>query len=200
MDRTEELTARAEVLRGTLARVLKREPDQIVVEIFSEGDLDRTEVTLKGWSPDHHDMVKVRNIVQCGEDWDAPWKDHITGKQFFSLAPDFSGLDPDTGELWSPRKVASLMGLTVMSRIDTLAACRVVLTKNQDKADQYRAGKVQLMGFFMKALMEETSKRANPSDGSRILKALLEGKAQENILKDLEEEDALKKQQASTPS
>lgn len=107
------------------------------------------------------------------DDWVPPWACPITGKWQFTQAPDFSGLDADTGEPWSPRKVVQLMGLKMASSDDTRTACEKVVVANPDKVASYRAGKTNLLGFFIKLVMDETKKQASPKDASAILTELL---------------------------
>jgi hypothetical protein len=111
------------------------------------------------------------------DDWVPPWTCPITGKWQFTFAPDFSGLDPDTGEPWSPRKVVQLLGLKMASSDDTRAACEKVVSANPDKVASYRAGKTNMLGFFIKLVMEETHKQASPKDASAILTELLKSPA-----------------------
>lgn len=124
-----------------------------------------TEVQFAQWIYDH----------EWPEDnWIAPWHCPWTGRQDFTFAPDFSGLDPDTGEAWSPRKVVKLLGLSVMRPLQVRRICEGVLARHPDKAAAYRAGKQQLVGFFVKAVMDETQKKADPKAASRLLTRLLQ--------------------------
>jgi Asp-tRNA(Asn)/Glu-tRNA(Gln) amidotransferase B subunit len=107
------------------------------------------------------------------EIWTAPYRCPWTGKQNFTFAPDFSGLDPDTGELWSPRKVVQLMGLKVADNSIVQAACQSVIDKNADMATSYRNGKKNLIGHFIKLVLEETNKQADPKSAKQILESLL---------------------------
>ncbi len=50
-----------------------------------------------------------------------------------------------------------------------------VIKNNPNEVSSYRAGKVQLMGFFMGAMMRETKGRSNPQTITKILKAKLDG-------------------------
>ena len=101
--------------------------------------------------------------------WTCPW----TGKSHFTFAPNFSGLDPDTGELWSPKKVVQLMGLKNLSSDFVKIACEKVVANNADKVASYKAGKVNLIGFFIKLVLEETNKQADPKIAVEILKDLM---------------------------
>jgi len=50
-----------------------------------------------------------------------------------------------------------------------------VILNNQSEAAAYKAGKVQLIGFFMGQMMKETGGKANPKIANVILKKKLEG-------------------------
>lgn len=96
-------------------------------------------------------------------------------KDKITFAPDFSGLDPDTGQPWSPRKVAELMGFLgqKLEPEAIRAVCEKVLTANPDKVKAYQAGKHNMLGFFIKLVLDETAKKADPKVASEVLKELL---------------------------
>lgn len=54
------------------------------------------------------------------------------------------------------------------------AAIDKVLAENADKVEQYRAGKVQVMGWFVGQVMKATQGKANPAVCSELLKKKLE--------------------------
>jgi len=54
---------------------------------------------------------------------------------------------------------------------------RQVIEANQEKADQYRAGKIALMKFFIGQVMKATGGRADPEICQRILVEQLDGKS-----------------------
>jgi aspartyl-tRNA(Asn)/glutamyl-tRNA(Gln) amidotransferase subunit B len=53
------------------------------------------------------------------------------------------------------------------------AACQKVIAANPDEAARYKAGRQQLIGFFVGAVMKETGGKANPKAVNEILKKLL---------------------------
>lgn len=106
--------------------------------------------------------------------WSAPWKCPWTDKQDFTLAPDYSGLDPDTGEAWSPIKVVKLMGLVKASFEVVEVACQKVINNNIKQVESYKLGKKNLIGFFIKLVMDETNRQADPKTAKDILEKLLE--------------------------
>lgn len=54
------------------------------------------------------------------------------------------------------------------------AAIDKVMAENADKVEQYRAGKVQVMGWFVGQVMKATQGKANPAVCSELLKKKLE--------------------------
>lgn len=103
------------------------------------------------------------------DDWWPPWTCPWTGKWQFTFAPNFSGFNPDTGQLWSPKEIVEHLGLKLGDIEETRAACHKVVAAHPDKAAAYRAGKTNLLGFFIKLVMDETGRRASPKDASAIL-------------------------------
>ena len=49
----------------------------------------------------------------------------------------------------------------------------IVLAKNPNQVEQYRAGKEKLLGFFVGQVMKDSGGKANPSQVNRVLKAYL---------------------------
>ena len=89
---------------------------------------------------------------------------------------DFSGIDPDTGERWSPRKVAEILGLrAVNDEGEIRQVCERVVGLYPAQAESYRKGKVAVIGFFIKKVMDETKNGAEPNITTRVLKELLGG-------------------------
>ena len=48
-----------------------------------------------------------------------------------------------------------------------------IIQDNQKQAEQYRAGKTKLMGFFVGQVMKETGGKANPQQVNELIKAKL---------------------------
>lgn len=90
--------------------------------------------------------------------------------------PDFNGLDPETGEPWSPRKIASLLGLrAVNDEQEIRRICEQVVELYPGQALSYRSGKTKLLGFFIKEVMAWTKNGADPKITDRVLRELLAG-------------------------
>ena len=51
--------------------------------------------------------------------------------------------------------------------------CQKVVDANPDQVERYRAGKVQLIGFFVGQVMKETKGRANPKAVNDLMKEIL---------------------------
>ncbi|HEU4413112.1 MAG TPA: Asp-tRNA(Asn)/Glu-tRNA(Gln) amidotransferase subunit GatB [Polyangiaceae bacterium] len=94
----------------------------------------------------------------------------ISGKQAKDVYAAVAGGDA------SPEAYVREHGLAVTSDEAALeAACRRVLEANPKQVAGYRAGKANLLGYFVGAVMKETSGRANPALVNALLKRLLEG-------------------------
>jgi aspartyl-tRNA(Asn)/glutamyl-tRNA(Gln) amidotransferase subunit B len=50
-----------------------------------------------------------------------------------------------------------------------------VISANLEKVEEFRAGKTQLLGFFVGQVMKASRGQANPQTVNSILKAALEG-------------------------
>lgn len=107
------------------------------------------------------------------DDWWPAWTDPWTGKWMFTFAPDFSGFNPDTGKLWSPKEIVDHLGIKKASGDETRTACEKVVAANPDKVAVYRAGKTNMIGFFIKLVMDETKRQASPQEATQILTELL---------------------------
>lgn len=93
----------------------------------------------------------------------------INGKQAKEIF--IKMLDGETG---TPREIAKKFGMeqiTDMSAIE--AAVDTVIAANAPQVDQYRGGKVGLLGFFVGNVMKATGGKANPAIVSEILKKKL---------------------------
>ena len=66
-----------------------------------------------------------------------------------------------------------LRQITDKGAIEEIA--RRVVETNPKQANDYRAGKKKLLGFFVGQIMKETKGKANPQAVNEILKGLLEG-------------------------
>ncbi|MCU0684037.1 MAG: Asp-tRNA(Asn)/Glu-tRNA(Gln) amidotransferase subunit GatB [Polyangiaceae bacterium] len=96
----------------------------------------------------------------------------ISGKQAKDVYAAIAGGDT------SPEAYVREHGLAVTNDEAALeAACRRVIEANPKQAAGYRAGKTNLLGYFVGAVMKETQGRANPALVNALLKRLLESPA-----------------------
>jgi glutaminyl-tRNA synthetase len=69
-----------------------------------------------------------------------------------------------------PRQIIAERGLTQINDETTIAGVvNEVLSANPDKVDQYRGGKIGLMGFFVGQVVRATQGKANPQVVQRVL-------------------------------
>jgi aspartyl-tRNA(Asn)/glutamyl-tRNA(Gln) amidotransferase subunit B len=74
------------------------------------------------------------------------------------------------GESGSPREIADKHGMKQLTDTGAIEkAVDDILAANATQVDQYRGGKVGLMGFFVGAVIKATGGRANPAAVSEIL-------------------------------
>lgn len=107
------------------------------------------------------------------DDWWPPWTDPWTGYWMFSFTPALNRFNPETGKLYTVADIVKHLGLKQASGDETRSACEKVVAANPDKVAAYRAGKTNLIGFFIKLVMDETNRQASPKDTSAILTELL---------------------------
>ena len=81
-------------------------------------------------------------------------------------------------KMWTSGKTAKqivdeegLIQVTDVAAIE--AACRAAVEGNPRQVEGYRAGKAQLLGFFVGQVMKATAGKANPELVNEILKRLL---------------------------
>jgi len=76
----------------------------------------------------------------------------------------------------NPKKIIESKGMKQQSDPKELEKMiNEILSKNQDKVDQYKAGKEKLFGFFVGQVMKLSGGKANPQLTNEILKKLLKG-------------------------
>jgi aspartyl-tRNA(Asn)/glutamyl-tRNA(Gln) amidotransferase subunit B len=92
----------------------------------------------------------------------------ISGKQAKDVYSKIAG----TGR--APADVVADLGMRQVSDVDALEAiCRRLIAENPKQAEQLRAGKANLLGFFVGQVMKETKGAANPQLVNDVLKKLL---------------------------
>ncbi len=92
----------------------------------------------------------------------------ISGKQAKEVYAKIQGTDRAPGD------VVRDLGMRQVSDTDAIETlCRRLIAENPKQADQLKAGKTNLMGFFVGQVMKETKGSANPQLVNDVLKRLL---------------------------
>ncbi len=96
----------------------------------------------------------------------------ISGKQAKELYVKAKGTSA------SPEALVAELGMAQVSDPGAIeAACAAVIAENPKQAEQYRAGKTAVFGFFVGQVMKATKGSANPQLVNDTLKRLLDGPA-----------------------
>jgi aspartyl-tRNA(Asn)/glutamyl-tRNA(Gln) amidotransferase subunit B len=73
-----------------------------------------------------------------------------------------------------PNVIVEEKGLRQISDSGALREiARKIIVENSDAAEKFRAGKTQLMGFFVGEVMKATKGKANPKEVNTIIRELL---------------------------
>jgi aspartyl-tRNA(Asn)/glutamyl-tRNA(Gln) amidotransferase subunit B len=92
----------------------------------------------------------------------------ISGKQAKDVYSAIAGTER------SPESVVSELGMQQVSDTGAIEAlCARLIQQNPKQADQLRAGKANLLGFFVGQVMKETKGAANPQIVNDVIKRLL---------------------------
>lgn len=87
---------------------------------------------------------------------------------------DFSGIDPETGDRWSPKKIVKILGLRAINdEAEIRQVCERVAEALPKQVEEFRKGKKNVIGHFVKAVMEQTNNGANPLLTNKILAEIL---------------------------
>lgn len=96
-------------------------------------------------------------------------ENHINGKQAKDIFTKM--LD---GELGSPKTIADKFGMKQMTDTGAIeSAVDAVIAANASQVEQYKSGKVGLLGFLVGAVMKATGGTANPAIVNEIMKEKL---------------------------
>ena len=78
------------------------------------------------------------------------------------------------GELGTPKEIADKFGMKQITDTGAIEkAIDEVISANAAQVEQYKSGKVGLLGFFVGAVMKATAGKANPAVVNEILKKKL---------------------------
>jgi aspartyl-tRNA(Asn)/glutamyl-tRNA(Gln) amidotransferase subunit B len=92
----------------------------------------------------------------------------ISGKQAKEVYAKIAGTDR------TPEDVVAELGLMQVSDVPAIEAiCRRLLEQSPKQAEQLRAGKTALMGYFVGQVMKETQGSANPQIVNEVMRRLL---------------------------
>lgn len=121
-------------------------------------------VTVKGieatFTVSPQQLAELLKLVDKGE---------ISGKQAKEVYAEIEGTER------SPAEVVKTKGLKVVSDAATLVPlCEKLVADHKSQADAYRAGKLNLLGFFVGQVMKQTKGSADPQLVSDLLKKLLD--------------------------
>ena len=95
-------------------------------------------------------------------------KGSISGKQAKEVYAKMRGTDG------APDAIVDSLGIRQVSDADAIESlCRRLIEQNPKQADQLRAGKTALLGYFVGQVMKETRGSANPQLVNDVLKRLL---------------------------
>ncbi|MBU2514760.1 Asp-tRNA(Asn)/Glu-tRNA(Gln) amidotransferase subunit GatB [bacterium] len=74
----------------------------------------------------------------------------------------------------APDKIVKEKGLTQVSNEDEIKSiCQKILDENPSQIDEFKAGKVKVLGFFVGQVMKQTKGKANPQLVNKLLNDLL---------------------------
>ncbi|MBL8739621.1 MAG: Asp-tRNA(Asn)/Glu-tRNA(Gln) amidotransferase GatCAB subunit B, partial [Myxococcales bacterium] len=105
-------------------------------------------------------LVELLDYVRAGT---------ISGKQAKEVYAAMAGTDRTAKSIIDERKLSVMSDGAELERL-----ARDLVEKNPKQVTQYRAGKTQMLGFFVGQIMKATSGSANPALVNEILKRLLD--------------------------
>jgi aspartyl-tRNA(Asn)/glutamyl-tRNA(Gln) amidotransferase subunit B len=144
----------AAMLHGQPARVAGFVQGEVLAEVTTHGlDADFRGLTSRR-------IAELLKLVDAGT---------ISGRQAKLVLSEMLGKDDA-----APADVVARLGMQQVSDVDAIeATCRRVVEANPRQAEQLRAGKASLMGFFVGQVMKETGGSANPKVVNDVLRRLL---------------------------
>ncbi len=155
-----EAAARAAIAGAAAAGASKRVANWVLSELLRELNREGRAIADCSIAPDQ--LAALVKLIDDGT---------ISGK----IAKDvFSRMIAGGGD---PAAIVEREGLVQVTDTAAIeAAAREVIAKNPKQAEQYRAGKTNMLGFFVGQVMKATGGKANPQAVNEVLRRLLEGK------------------------
>jgi aspartyl-tRNA(Asn)/glutamyl-tRNA(Gln) amidotransferase subunit B len=142
----------AATLHGQAVKVANFVQSEVLRDVVTHGLEARIPVSAR-------QVASLLKLVDAGT---------ISGKQAKQVYAKVVGSDRD------PADVVADLGMTQVSDEDAIEAmCKKVIEANAKQADQLRAGKTSLMGFFVGQVMKQTQGSANPKLVNDVLRRLL---------------------------
>jgi aspartyl-tRNA(Asn)/glutamyl-tRNA(Gln) amidotransferase subunit B len=142
----------AAMLHGQAVKVANFVQSEVLRDVVTHGLGARIPVTAR-------QVVGLLELVDAGT---------ISGKQAKEVYAKIVGSDR------SAEDVVAELGMAQVSDEGAIeAVCRKVLEENARQAEQLRAGKTSLMGFFVGQVMKQTQGSANPKLVNDVLRRLL---------------------------
>ncbi len=129
----------------------------IMAELLRELNKENKDISESAMTPEN--LAGILILIDKGT---------ISGKIAKGIFEEVYG----TGK--SPEDIVKEKGLVQISDDDAIrAVVEEVLNANPQKVDEYKGGKVGLIGFFVGQVMRKTSGKANPKVANEILQELL---------------------------
>jgi len=142
----------AATLHGQPARVANFVQSEVLRDVTTHGLAATIPVTAR-------QVASLLRLVDAGT---------ISGKQAKEVYAKIVGSDR------SPEDVVAELGMQQVSDASAIEeVCRRVVEQNPKQAEQLRAGKTALLGFFVGQVMKETKGSANPKLVNDVLRRLL---------------------------
>lgn len=87
---------------------------------------------------------------------------------------NFKGIDPSTGERWSPKDIVSILGIKAYNKSEELRPIvQKVLDDNPAIVKQYVGGNKKVVGRLLKEVFDETFDGANPTIVQTLIDEIL---------------------------
>jgi aspartyl-tRNA(Asn)/glutamyl-tRNA(Gln) amidotransferase subunit B len=142
----------AATLHGQPARVANFVQSEVLRDVTTHGLAARIPITPR-------QVAGLLRLVDAGT---------ISGKQAKEVYAKVAGSDR------APEDVVAELGMQQVSDASAIEdVCRRVVEQNPKQAEQLRAGKTALLGFFVGQVMKETKGSANPKLVNDVLRRLL---------------------------
>lgn len=150
----------AEARKGqlTLAQAGKRSANFVLSELLRSVTTDGLEATIPLSAPA---VVELLSLVEGGE---------LSGKMAKDVLVEMIETGKAAGAIVAEKGLAQVSDTSVIE-----AAAQKVIADSPKQVEGYRAGKVNMLGYFVGQVMKATAGSANPKLVNDVLKKLLDG-------------------------